>query len=443
MTPTRLFALSAGFTVLSVSAGLGACGNGDSGARGDPGAAGPAGMPGPAGPAGAAGTAAGGAAGFDAGNPALSGACTTPCHTFGGVVDQWRFSGHSHPQENEIGGGVCGNCHGIDGIQQRLANNYMTSADAGTPTDVPKGHIGYKSANGAASEISYGGASAIGRIHCSTCHDFNPSTDPHVTGKYLAGQAPLRVPGGVADTAFLEKTEGPSPTAPMGQSVAYRAANTCVFCHKSRKDVSSYVTAANTLSSRNWGPHEGPQADVFSGKGGYQFAGVSYGSSTHVTLANACVSCHMGPVAGNSNVPDHTMKPTVAFCKTCHTQYNGATFDIQGGQTIVRNALTELQLALNAASLLTRSATAPYAPLSQDELDDHQFHLDKVRPGGGPGGANIVASAATAGAIYNYLMIARGKDMGVHNPTYAKQLLWDSIKQIKGTDSTSLPSRPQ
>jgi hypothetical protein len=381
-----------------------------------------------------------GAAGI---NPATTGACTTPCHTMGGVVDQWRFSNHSHPQENLIGGGVCGNCHGIDGIAQRLSNNYMTSADAGAPTDVPKGHIDYLSASGALSEIGYGGATTIGQIHCSTCHDFNPTTDPHVTGSYKADQAPLRVPGGVDDTALIEKTEGPSLTAPLGQSVAYRAANVCVFCHKSRKDVSLYVAASNTLSSTSWGPHHGPQTDIFSGKGGYHFVGQTYGSATHSTLPNACVSCHMAPVAANGNVPDHTMKPTVAFCKTCHAEYNGTTFDVQGGQTIVKNALKELQAALNAANLLTRSPSAPYGPLSQEQLDDGQFHLDNVRPGSGDAGANVVASSAVAGALYDYFLVARGKEFGVHNPTYTKQLLWDSIKQIKGTNPTSLAARPQ
>jgi hypothetical protein len=440
MTLKRSIGLAAILAALSASIGLAACGSGEAGAKGETGSAGPAGPAGPSGPPGVPGAPG---TGTDAGNPILTGACTTPCHTFGGVVDQWRFSSHSHPQENEIGGGACGNCHAIDGIEQRLSNNYLVSADAGPPTDVTKGHIGYKAANGALSEIGYGGATTIGRIHCSTCHDFNPATDPHVTGKYLAGQAPLRVPGGINDTAFIEKTDGVSPTATLGQAVSYRSANTCVFCHKSRKDVALYITASNTMSSRNWGPHEGPQTDVFSGKGGYHFTGLTYGSSTHVTIANACVSCHMGAVAANSNVPDHTMKPKVAFCKTCHTQYNGTTFDVQGGQTVVRNALSELQAALNGANLLTRSASAPYAPLSEEELGDKQFHLDKVRPGGGPAGANIVANAATAGAVYNYFLIARGKDMGVHNPTYAKQLLWDSIKQIKGVDPTSLPARPQ
>lgn len=442
MTLTRFIGLSAILTILGAGAALAACGSGDDGAKGDTGDAGPAGPVGPPGAPGLPGVIA------EAGAP-LSGACTTPCHTFGGVVDQWRFSHHSHPQKSDVGAGACGNCHAVDGLQQRLANKYIVTADSGAPTDVPKGHISYNASNGAINEISYGGTTVIGRIHCSTCHDFNSTNDPHVTGKYVAGQAPLRVAGGVNDTVILEKTEGVSPTVSTGQALAYKAANACVFCHKSRKDVALFVTASNVLSNARWGPHEGPQSDVYSGKGGYHFTGLTYSSSAHTTVANACVSCHMAPVAGNNNVPDHTMKPSLAFCKTCHTAYNGTTYDIQGGQTLVSNALSELQGALNSAGMLSRSESAPYAPLSGEELTDRQFHLDHVRPGGGDGGANIVANGPTAGALYNYFIIARSKDLGAHNPTYTKQLLWDSIKQIKTllgaqtTDPTSLPSRPE
>lgn len=419
---------------MAVGFGLGACGGGSDGA---PGQAGPVGASGPQGPAGLQGIPG---VTVDAGTVGLGGACTQPCHTFNGVVDQWRFSGHSHPQKNDVGGGACGNCHAIDGLEQRVANKYAAAPDAGTPADVAKGHLNYRGANGAPAEISYAGASAIGRIHCTTCHAFGPTNDPHVTGKYVQGQAPLRVPGGASDAVILEKS--PDAGAITGEALSYKAANTCVFCHKSRKDVTFYVAATNALSSPYWGPHEGPQADVFSGKGGYHFAGSTYGSSTHVTVANACVSCHMRPVAGNGNVPDHSMKPAVEYCKTCHTQYNGTTFDIQGGQTIVKNALRELEAALSSAGMLTRSASAPYAALTENELADGQFHLDKVRPGSN-GGANLSVNAPTAGALYNYLITARGRDFGVHNPTYTKQLLWDSIKQITGSNPTSLPSRPQ
>ena len=409
-----------------------ACTGGD-GAKGEPGLTG---QPGPQGTAGGPGSSSGG---VDGGS-ILTGACTQPCHTFGGVVDQWRFSNYSHPQEDLIGGGPCGNCHGIDGLQQRVANKFVVAADSGTPVNVAKGHMTYATTAGPTGEIGYGGATTIGLIHCTTCHDFNPTNDPHVVGKYVAGTAAIRVPGGATGTVLLEKS--PVAGAVTGQPLAYKAANVCVMCHKSRKDVTSYITAANTISSIRWGLHEGPQTDVYSGKGGFHFAGLVYGTSAHAAIGNACVGCHMSPVAANANVPDHTMKPNVAYCKSCHTTYTGTDFDIQGGRSVVKNELSELETALNNTGLLTRSAAAPYSALSDDDLADGQFNLDATRPGGNAG-ANFTLDAATAGALYNYLIIARSKDLGVHNPTYEKQLLWDSIRQMTKVDPTSLPARPQ
>src|SRR6478752_5838232 len=89
---------------------------GPAGDAGPPGPQGPTGIQGPVGPAGPAG---------GTGDSGTNTACTAPCHTFDGVVNQWRFSNHSHPQENEVGTGVCGNCHGIDGIQFRVAGNVL------------------------------------------------------------------------------------------------------------------------------------------------------------------------------------------------------------------------------------------------------------------------------------------------------------------------------
>lgn len=412
---------------------IGACGtDGENGKDGIDGGAGPAGPQGPAGssaPAVDAGTGLG----------ALGSACTKPCHTFNGVVDQWRFSKHSHPQNNEIGGGSCGNCHAIDGLENRVANDYMTLPDSGAPTDVAKGHINYRAGNSSIQEIGYGGASTIGRIHCATCHDFDPANDPHSTGKYVAGQAPLRVPGGPSDLAFIEKS--PNDAGPIvGTGLAFGAANICVFCHKSRKDVSYYVTNTTTaITSYRWGPHYGPQSDLYSGQGAYQFAGKTYGNSEHITIAKKCVGCHMAPVEGNDNVPDHTMKPNVKTCSTgagCHSQYTGKTFDVLGGQTTVKRALFEMQAALNAKGWLTRSETSPFAILTDEDLADGQFNRDLAKPGSS-------LTPAEQGALYDYLVIARGNDFGAHNPRYTKQILFDSIEVVKGGAPASGLTRPQ
>jgi hypothetical protein len=411
---------------------------GADGQQGPQGPTGPQGPQGETGPQGDAGTLA------DAG-----GACTAPCHGFGNVVDQWKYSQHYIMQTNTAeattwtsAGAPCGNCHAIDGLARRVSGD-VTVADGGVaPVDVPKGHMSYALGAGV-SEIAYTGHGDVAVVHCTTCHDFNPTNDPHNTGHYVPGSAPLRVASGADDYSLIEKSPSGS-TSPVGEPPGnYQAANTCVFCHKSRKDVSFYVAATNKMSSPFWGPHEGPQTDVYSGKGGYEFAGLTYGTSVHTTIASACVTCHMQPVKTNMDVPNHSMQPDVAYCKTCHTTFAGTDFDVQGGQSLVRAALAELEADLNAKGLLTRSASAPYDALDATQLGDGSFELDRVRPKSGVGGIDQVLDAPTAGALYDYFLVARGKDSGVHNPTYAKQLLWDSIKHITGSDPTSLPARPK
>ena len=416
---------------------------GPAGQDGQQGIQGPQGPQGPQGEAGPPGD-AGGVITIDA--DASSSACTAPCHGFSGVVDQWKFSEHFIMSTNTAeatawtSAGACGNCHAIDGLPRRLSGD-VTFADGGVPVGVDQGHTEYRNGTGV-SELSYSGLATTAVVHCTTCHDFNPTNDPHNTGSYIPGSAPMRVASGATDFSLIEKSPAGS-TDPVGMSAGnLQAANTCVFCHKSRKDVTLYIGATNKMNAPYWGPHEGPQTDVFSGKGGYEFAGLTYGTSVHTTIANACVSCHMPPVKDNKDVPDHSMHPSVEFCKTCHTTYTGKNFDVQGGQSLVSDALTELQTALNAAGLLTRGTAKPYPPLDATQIGDGNWVLDTVRPGSGTGGADQVLDANTAGALYNYLLVARSRDRGAHNPTYTKQLLYDSIKQITGAAPKSLPARP-
>ena len=417
--------------------------SGPEGAPGANGEAGPPGAPGPAGPAGD-----GGVSFFDASSDAPTG-CTAPCHGFGNVVDQWQFSKHyimntmAAGQPAWTSAGPCGNCHAIDGLERRVAGAVGVADGGVVPVDVKKGHMSYQIGGaGPVMELGYTGPGRVAVVHCTTCHAFTPTNDPHNTGSYVPGSAPMRVPAGADDFSVIEKSPAGSTTS-VGQAAGkWKAGNTCVMCHKSRKDVTFYITPTNKLNSPYWGPHEGPQTDVYSGLGGYHFDGMTYGTSVHATIGTGCTSCHMQPVATNKNVPDHSMQPALAFCKSCHTTFAGTNFDVQGGQSLVRSALRELQAALNAKNLLSRGTAKPYPPLGDLELGDDSFELDKTRPGGNIDGSDVVLDAATAGALYNYLLIARSKDFGVHNPTYAKQLLFDSIKQIKGTAPVSLPVRP-
>ena len=44
-----------------------------------------------------------------------------------------------------------------------------------------------------------------------------------------------------------------------------------------------------------------------------------------------------------------------------------------------------------------------------------------------------------AGALYNYILVARGGAYGVHNPKYIAQLLYDSYIALTGSRSPRFP----
>ncbi|MDB4998868.1 MAG: hypothetical protein JWM74_6300 [Myxococcaceae bacterium] len=420
MTSVRVVA------ILSLSIAFNAGCTGPDGADGSVGAAGAAGGQGTPGPAGPSGPKGDGTIGVDGGLPT---SCLSPCHGFNGIVEQWKTSTHYSTFISNLGGDevstwtgntACGNCHAIDAIKERLTA--VNTSGGGVVANRTNGELNYRNnATSAVGEATYKGSAKVASVSCITCHAVTNENDPHKTGlAYTEGAFPLRVASGPNDQAFLEKS--PDTTAVTGMAVGARgSANTCMFCHKSRKDVTNYITASNTLTSANWGPHEGPQSDIFTGKGGYHYAGKTYGTSTHEQKLS-CIDCHMPGNAGNDNRADHSFYPQLAACTSCHA---GATsFDIAGAQSEAVLSLQELQAALNTEGYLTRGAAGSPA-LSAAELADKQFALDKTRVGA------PALSADRAGALYNYLLIARGGAKGVHNPKYVRQLTYDSIFAIK------------
>jgi hypothetical protein len=373
--------------------------------------------------------------------------CLSPCHGFNGVVEQWKTSTHYSTFISNLGGeevdtwtgpSTCGNCHAQDAIEHRVANRLGTAA-GGAVTNAAHGELGYRNPTmSALAEATYVGNSKVAQVGCMTCHSVTETTDPHRTGlPYTAGSFPLRVPSGATDQARIEKS--PDETAVTGTPATVGTSNTCVWCHRSRKDVTNYIGETTTIASLNWGPHEGPQADVFSAAGGYHYAGRSYGTSTH-QQALGCIDCHMPKVTSNGNSANHSFYPQVSACTSCHI---GATnFDVNGGRSQTKAGIFELQKALNDMGLLTRSTAAPYQPLTSAQLADGVFELDKTRPQPTTDAGTLSLTRDQAGGLYNYLIVARDHSFGAHNPKYARQLLFDAFFAITGLPPTTI-IRPQ
>lgn len=434
---------SVGAAFVAASLLLSACGGTD-GTNGKDGAQGAAGQQGTPGPAGSTGLQGPPGAGTDGG---LATSCLSPCHGFNGIVEQWKTSVHFATYVANLGGTevdtwtgatACGNCHAADALAGRVAGTVNApGADDGGVPNLANGALRYRKAGADAgsSESTYAGSVKVAAVNCTTCHAVTPQNDPHRTGapSFVTGSFPWRVPVGANDVAFISKS--PDTSAVTGQSAGARGfSNTCIWCHRSRQDVTNYITASNNIS-QYWGPHEGPQADIFTAKGGYQYPKV-YGTAKH-EQALACVDCHMPDNAANGNFPDHSFYPQLAVCtKTCHV--GETSFDMNGAQTAFAGAaptnsnMREFQAALNAAGLITRSVPTGLTPT---ELGDGQWELDQGRAVSG-------VPADKAGALYNYMLLARGSAKIVHNPKYCRELFWDSMIALTGNPPTTMNSRP-
>ena len=426
------------------------------------GTAGPMGPPGEAGPAGMEA--------LDGDIASIPVSCLSPCHGFNGVGAQFQTSAHyieyltnvvSATPETEwtTNGAACGNCHAIDGLAQRVAGNVGTTNDGGV-LHVASGELQFRDPKtGVLSTSNYEGNAAVAEVYCTTCHAVTNANDPHKTGiPWTPGSFPLVV---AADGGAVNIERSPSTAAVTGIQASgpdggdYGPGSTCMWCHRSRVDVTNYLTATNNvITSVHWGPHEGPQADLFTGVGGYEYVGQSYGQATHEQKLS-CVDCHMVTVAANSGVADHSFNPQVSACLGCHA---GATnFNVNGFESQIQGALTEIETYLNGQGLMTRAAAAPYLPLTTAQLGDGNWSTDQPTPGGSIGGGATgdagsgdagtpgsgVLTQNQAGAIYNYILVARGGAYGVHNPKYIAQLLYDSYFSLTGKPLATFPSRPQ
>jgi hypothetical protein len=446
LTAFALALVTLGSTLFACSGEDGADGApGAPGAQGPPGSPGDPGSPGPQGPEGGMGTPG---TGHDGGIPegGLTTSCLSPCHGFTGIVEQWKSSTHFATFIANLGGEevdtwtgpqACGNCHAIDGIEQRRAGNVTPQGAAG-PVNVTQGQLNYlnTATPPRVVEATYAGQATVAVVHCNTCHDTAAANDPHLTGEtYVPGSFPLRVPSGPTDQAILEKSSavGTVDGTPAG---TYGVGNACMWCHKSRKDVKNYITASNNLTSRHWGPHSGPHADIYTGKGGYQYDGLTYGNSSHQGFTNGCIDCHMPDVASNDNVGNHSFYAQLSTCQKAGCHVNTTGFDPGGGQTNMKSGIQQLRAALNNKGWLTRSETAPYEMLTASEVTDQHFAEDGVRPGA------TGLTADEAGALYNYLLLARGSAGGVHNPLYVRQLIYDSHVAVTSSAPPAIPSRP-
>jgi hypothetical protein len=281
------------------------------------------------------------------------------------AVQQWEHSKHASGETLNENDGECKGCHTSEG--------FVARATGTTAPDVIENPTS---------------------IHCFTCHA------PHTNGDFR-----------VRWTAVA--------TLQNGASYDLKGGNLCVACHRSRRDVSTYITAKTSMTNR-FGPHHGPQGDMLIGSNGYEYAGYTYERSTHRSATvDGCLDCHMRTTSRNV-VGGHAFNMVwgeegaeilnTAACAKCHGEIDdfaevGDTFS----QDSVDVLITDLEARLVAASLMANGTPK-----------------------------SVKTSADSAGAVWNLLMAKEDRSHGVHNPRYIVGLLRSSIAYIKGTSPQGL-----
>ncbi len=187
----------------------------------------------------------------------------------------------------------------------------------------------------------------------------------------------------------------------------YGKGNLCANCHHSTRNVNDYVYDGVRMTS-HFGPPHVPEADMLIGTGGYEYAGVTYTNSDHTTQTvteDGCLDCHMYlpdryVLGGHTMRVDWEEEEHLDACNQAGCHSDLGTFNHEGAQTTVDGLMRELKAKLLAANLIDEED----API-----------------------ARVVATADSAGAVYNYKFVQEDKSRGVHNTAYAVGLLQSSL----------------
>ncbi len=198
-----------------------------------------------------------------------------------------------------------------------------------------------------------------------------------------------------------------------GETTDQGKANLCVHCHQPRP-VDPFPDVANPdanyeVTNSRFGPHHGPQGALIAGTGGYE-VGTGYGTSPHSNIDNTCVHCHMAEAYG-TQAGGHSMGVSydyhghttlnMAACSDCHSDNIANT--LEDVNTEIEGKLAQLRDLLEAEGI--------YNP--ETGLANTGTYTNRV-----------------AGAYYNYLFLEEDRSLGLHNYTYARALLDNSIASL-------------
>ncbi len=372
-------------------------------------------------------------------------ACLT-CHATS-VMDQkqleYKLSKHFYGNTVARNGKYCARCHTSDGFQEIIANGKFVVAN-----DIP----------------------AAERINCTTCHKHSAFDFTGDTATYI-----LRSTSPVALNYFNNlKTQDfgkidnlcctchqirgittPTVYKNSADSIAKKADPTYkqlpFFPLDNTKDLNSTV---KYQIGQSFSVHDGNQSNLFLGINGFEYPGKTY-TRTWKHSSYSCTDCHMNQYNATTKTGGHTLIPNEAKCAACHVSDHIAIT-----QAAITAKITELGDALVAKKLFKKSGTSYSAVASHDYFgvlfpntpNTTIFGYSLATSNTISPTTGLVVYGSTVqyskdldtasrigrewkygelGAAYNFGFINSELSLGVHNPTYAMQILQTSIDYLK------------
>ncbi|HSG67283.1 MAG TPA: hypothetical protein VK994_01155 [Bacteroidales bacterium] len=301
---------------------------------------------------------------------ATCGQCHNNSQILTAAINQWEHSTHATGGNYERNSGECAVCHTSQGfLGFNIDGTYDPEAEGASIANPNP-------------------------INCYTCHQIHST----YTGDDLAFT--------LTDAAELRNTDG--ATFDFGK------ANLCATCHQGRTvDPFPVEGGADiTVTSSRYGVHHAPQANTIAGMGLFE-PGSGYNNHAHSGIENACVTCHMADAYG-AQAGGHTMniayeyhgatELNLAGCMECHSDEDALIENTEELQAEVQALLDELKVLLDAAGITAEGS-------------------DSSIPG--------TYSVEVAGACLNYKALVEDRSLGVHNPTYIKRVLNNSIAALQ------------
>ncbi|MBN2173836.1 MAG: hypothetical protein JW731_06880 [Bacteroidales bacterium] len=284
-------------------------------------------------------------------------------------INQWEHSVHAIGGNYERNEGECAICHTSQGFLGNLDGSYDYTAEGAFISDPNP-------------------------PNCYTCHKIHDTYTP--------------------EDLALTKTDPVELNNTAKATFDFGKANLCASCHQGRTVDPFPVENGgdyNVTNSR-FGVHHGPQANTFAGMGLFE-VGSGYNNHVHTNIADACVTCHMTEPFG-AQAGGHTMNISYEYhgatelnlngCTECHSDPDALAENTEELQAEVEELLAELQALLIDAGIYNENT----------------------------GLANTgTYSSNVAGAFLNYMAIEEDRSLGVHNPTYIKKILQNSIAAIE------------